>query len=297
MKILLSGSSGFIGSRLVADLSRANHAVSCLVRHRPGPDQIFWNPPSYQLNASHIEGFDAVIHLAGENIATQRWTAEKKKRIRESRVEGTHFLCETLQKLSKPPQVLISASAIGFYGDRGSEILKEESSVGRGFLSEVCQAWEQAADPARKKGIRVVHLRFAVVLDIHGGALVKMLLPFRLGLGGKVGRGDQYMSWISLKDLAAVVLYVLNHDSLKGPVNVVSPLAVTHLEFTKTLGKVLHRPTVFPMPAFLARLIFGELADALLLASTRVIPEKLLANGFQFQYPQLEMALKDLLQS
>jgi hypothetical protein len=235
------------------------------------------------------------VHLAGDNIASGRWTAAKKASIRNSRVQGTTVLCEALAQLVKPPKVLLSASAIGYYGDRGATTLREESPPGTGFLAEVCQAWEAATAPAVQRGIRVVYLRFGMVLSAAGGALAKMLTPFRLGLGGVVGTGKQYMSWIALDDVLGVIPHALSTETLHGPVNVVAPQAVTNQEFTTALGQVLRRPTKLPMPAFAARLLFGEMADALLLASTRVAPVRLLASGYTFHYPELEEALQHLL--
>jgi hypothetical protein len=235
------------------------------------------------------------VHLAGENIAAGRWTVEKKARIRDSRVKGTKTLCEALAQLSQPPKVLVSASAIGYYGDRGAELLWENSALGTGFLAEVCQAWEEATRPAMEKGIRVVLLRIGVVLSPAGGALAKMLLPFKLGLGGIIGSGKQYMSWIALDDVVGTIDHVLITDTLQGPVNAVAPHPVTNSEFTKTLRRVLRRPTLFPMPAFAARLAFGEMADELLLASTRVEPKRLIATEYRFRYPELEDALRHLL--
>jgi uncharacterized protein len=234
------------------------------------------------------------VHLAGENIA-ERWTAAKKVRIRDSRVKGTQVLCEALAHLASPPKVLVSASAIGYYGDRGEEILTEESAPGTAFLSEVCRAWEAAADPARQKGIRVVHARFGVVLSTAGGALAKMLPPFRLGLGGVLGSGRQYLSWIALDDAVGAIQHAIVTDALQGPTNTVAPRAVTNQEFTKTLGAVLGRPTAVPFPAFAARLMFGEMADELLLASARVQPVKLAASRYGYRYPELEGALRHLL--
>ena len=242
-----------------------------------------------------LEEFDAVVHLAGENIAEGRWTEAKKARIRESRTKPTRALSEALAKLNNPPKTLVSASAIGFYGDRGDEILREGSAPGSGYLPEVCLGWEGATASAVQKGIRVVHLRFGVVLATTGGALAKMLPPFRMGVGGKVGDGKQYMSWIALDDVMGAIHHVLITDRLIGPVNAVAPNPVTNSEFTKTLGRVLSRPTLFPVPAAAARIAFGEMADALLLASPRVIPARLVETGYQFRYPELEGALRHLL--
>jgi uncharacterized protein (TIGR01777 family) len=242
-----------------------------------------------------LEGLDAVVHLAGENIAARRWNAEQKARIRDSRVLGTKLLSDNLAKLRQPPRVLVSASAIGFYGDRGDEELTEASAGGTGFLAEVCKEWEAATDGVQKAGISVVHLRLGVVLSPKGGALAKMLTPFRLGLGGRIGSGRQWMSWITLDDVVGCIVHALASDSLHGPVNAVTPYPVTNYVFTKTLGRVLWRPTVFPMPSFMARLAFGEMADELLLASTRVFPQALVASNYCFLYGDLESGLRHLL--
>jgi uncharacterized protein len=296
MNILVTGASGLIGTSLVSSLTSSGHEVTRLVRRQPnsGEKAARWDPMAGTIDASAIEGVDAVVHLAGENIA-ERWTAAKKARIRDSRVKGTQLLCATLARLSSPPKVLVSASAIGYYGDRGEEILTEESPPGRGFLAEVCRAWEAATEPARQQGMRVVQVRFGVVLSPAGGALAKILPPFRMGLGGVLGSGRQYMSWIALDDVVGAIQHAIGTDGLQGPTNAAAPQAVTNQEFTKTLGKVLGRPTVFPLPAFAARLMFGEMADELLLASARIQPTKLLASGFRFRYPELEDALRHLL--
>ncbi len=236
-----------------------------------------------------------MVHLAGESIASGRWTVARKREIRDSRVLGTRLLSEALARMPRPPQVLLCASAIGYYGDCGSDVLKEDSPPGSDFLADVCKAWEAATAPAAQKGIRVVHLRSGIILSPKGGALAKMLFPFRMGAGGIIGSGKQYMSWIALDDTLGVIAFALQTPSLHGPVNVVAPNAVTNAEFTKTLGRVLHRPTIFPMPAFAARLAFGEMADALLLSSARVEPAALLRAGYHFQWRDLESALRHLL--
>jgi len=244
-----------------------------------------------------LDGFDAVIHLAGESIAEGRWNEEKKKRIRESRVKGTKLLGDALANVSRPPKSLIGASAIGYYGNRGDEILTETSAPGDGFLADVCVEWEKATQLATEKGIRVVNTRFGIILSPEGGALAKMLTPFRMGVGGKIGTGKQWMSWIALDDVVEGVMYALTNESLRGPVNFVAPNPVTNAEFTKTLGRVLSRPTFFPVPAFAARVAFGEMADALLLSSQRVAPTRLKAGGYQFSYSELRSALSHLLAS
>ena len=289
MKLAITGSSGLVGSALVSLLTAAGHEV--LRMRRPA----HWNPERSMVDLAALEAKDAVVHLAGENIASGRWTAKKKAQIRDSRIKGTKLIAESLAKLAQPPGVLVSASAIGFYGDRGNELLSEESGPGRGFLSEVCRQWEAATDPATRKGIRVVHLRTGLVLSRKGGALDKMLLPFKLGIGGKIGAGKQYWSWISLDDMCAAILHCIQAGGLHGPVNIVSPSPVTNLEFTKALGRVLSRPTIFPLPAFAARLALGEMADVLLLASARVEPVKLHTSRFMFRDKEIEATLRNML--
>jgi uncharacterized protein (TIGR01777 family) len=262
---------------------------------RPGHAEVHWQPETGSIATPGLEGLDAVVHLAGENIAAGRWTAEKKASIRDSRVQGTHLLCDALAQLVNPPKVLVSASAIGYYGDRGAEVLREDSRPGRDFLADVCRAWEAATAPAAQRGIRVVNLRFGIVLSAAGGALAKMLLPFKLGAGGIIGSGQQYMSWIALDDVVGAIHHTLITDTLHGPVNAVAPNPVTNAVFTKTLGRVLWRPTLFPLPAFVARAAFGEMADALLLASTRVEPARLKDTHYAFRYPELEGALRHVL--
>ncbi len=299
MHVLVSGSTGLVGSALVPALTAGGHRVTRLVRPRstgapPGAGTRPWDPAQGILNAADLEGVDAVVHLSGENIAGW-WTAAKKRRIRDSRVGSTALLAETLARLAAPPRVLVCASAIGYYGDRGAEELREGSGPGTGFLAEVCRAWEAATEPAARRGIRVVNTRFGIVLSAAGGPLAAMLVPFRLGLGGRIGSGAQYMSWIALADAAAALAHVLDSERLAGPVNLVAPGPVTNREFTATLGRVLGRPTLFPVPAFAARLALGEMAEELLLVSERGVPERLLAAGFAFRYPGLEAALRSAL--
>ncbi len=242
-----------------------------------------------------MEGLDAVVHLAGENIATERWSEEKKNRIRESRVDTAKKLCQNLITLSKPPKALICASAIGYYGDRGGELLDEKSTSGTGFLAEVCRDAESETQPASNAGMRVVLLRIGVVLSKNGGALAKMLLPFQMGIGGPLGSGRQYMSWIAIDDMVGTIVHALNNETLSGPVNAVAPNPVTNAEYSRVLGKVLKRPAFMPMPAFAVRALFGELADEILLSSMRVKPTILEISGYNYQYPQLQDALEHLL--
>ena len=296
MNILVTGARGLIGRALVPFLASAGHRVIRLVRSKAGSGagDVAWDPTAGTLDRAAFGGLDAVVHLAGENIFG-RWTASKKARIRDSRGRATQLLCESLAQLSPPPRVLVCASAVGYYGDRGAEALREESAPGNSFLAEVCQEWEAATQVATDRGIRVVNLRLGMVLTPAGGALVTMLLPFRLGLGGRFGSGRQFMSWIALDDLLEVVRHALTTEGLRGPVNAVSPNPVTNLEFTRILGRVLSRRTLFPVPGFAAHLVLGEMADALLLASARVDPARLLATGFRFRFPELESALRHLL--
>ena len=297
MKILLSGSTGLIGSELTSHLSKKGMEVARLVRAKSsasGP-QVLWNPVARIIDSKGLEGFDAVVHLAGDPIAEGRWTPEKKALIRDSRVRGTRFLTESLGRLSKPPRAFLCASAVGFYGERGDETLTEESGPGKGFLPEVGQEWEGACQPAAQTGARVVNLRFGIVLSPKGGALKKMLPPFRFGLGGRLGSGKQWMSWITLPDVAGAITHALSTESLRGPVNVVSPNPVTNLQFTQALGRALRRPAVLPVPAFAVRLLFGEMGDDLLLGSTRVEPKRLKGTGYRFRHPDLEPALRELL--
>jgi uncharacterized protein (TIGR01777 family) len=297
MKILVTGSTGLVGSALVDFLAEQGHEVRKLVRTEPtsAEDEIHWSPDTGSIDKAGLEGLDAVVHLAGENLASGKWTAEKKARIRNSRVEGTGLLCESLSELAQPPKALMCSSAIGYYGNRGDAVVNEGAFSGSGFLADVCHEWEAATGAATEAGIRVVNLRIGVVLSPDGGALAKMLPPFRMGSGGKLGNGKQYISWIALDDVVEVIHHVLTQDGLHGPVNAVTPHAVTNSEFTKTLGRVLNRPTLFGMPAFMVRSIFGEMADEMLLASTRVEPSRLVETAYTYHYPELEDALRHLL--
>jgi uncharacterized protein len=296
MKVLVSGSHGLVGRALIKSLLNKGDAVARLVREAPtGSSDIEWHPNHEQIDAGRLNGFDAVVHLAGESIASGRWSQEKKQRIRESRVKGTQLLSSALAQTSKPPTVFVCASAIGYYGDRGSELLTEESSPGNDFLANVCKDWEAATEPVKKKGIRLVNTRFGIILDRDGGALAKMLPPFRMGIGGRIGDGKQWMSWIALADVVGALEQVIENQTLSGPVNFVAPNPVTNATFTSTLGKILRRPTFLPVPAFGARLAFGEMADALLLSSQRVEPRRLKETAFQFKYVNLNDALSEIL--
>lgn len=293
MRIAITGASGFVGTALVPSLLSDGHEVIRLVRGVPrGAEEHRWDPEAGIPDLGELGPVDAVIHLAAENLAARRWSPTVKARILESRANPTRALAASLARASVRPRVLISASAIGYYGNRGDAPLTETSGPGEGFLSEVCQAWEAAADPARAAGIRVVHPRFGVILDRRGGALGAMLLPFRLGVGGRLGSGTQYFSWVSMKDVLDVVGHMLVDDRLEGPVNVTAPNPVTNAEFTRTLGHVLHRPAVIPVPGFALRALIGEIADAELLGGKRVLPAALEAAGYRFRHPDLEGALR-----
>jgi uncharacterized protein len=293
-KVLVSGASGLIGSAVTSHLRANGWLVTCLVRNSaPSAGEVSWDP-SQSLRPESVSGFDAVVHLAGETIVG-RWSEAKKRSIRDSRVAGTRNLAEALAKAPQPPRVFASASAIGFYGDRGEEVLHEGSSSGRGFLPEVCREWEAATQPASDAGIRTAHTRFGIVLSKDGGALAKMLTPFRLGIGGNMGNGRQWWSWIDLTDVVGAIEHVMNTITLQGPVNLVSPNAVTNAQFTKVLASVLSRPAIFPMPAFVARTVLGQMADELLLASQHVEPRKLLSGGYKFKQPDLRQSLESIL--
>jgi len=295
LKVLITGSSGLVGSALVSALRAGGHNVNRLVRGPvTAPDQISWNPAE-PLSPDSVSGFDAVVHLAGESIVG-RWTEAKKRRIMESRVPATRYLAAALAKAQQRPRVFLCASAIGYYGNRGDEILSEDSASGQGFGAELCRQWEAAAQSAADAGIRDLQIRTGIVLSAAGGALAKMLPPFRLGIGGNMGNGRQWMSWVDLRDVVGAIQHLLTAHSVSGPVNMVSPNPVRNAEFTRTLASVLHRPAILPMPAFAARLAFGQMADELLLASQRVRPAKLLAGGYAFQWPDLGPSLRDILE-
>jgi uncharacterized protein (TIGR01777 family) len=297
VNVAISGASGLIGDALIASLQAGGHRAIPLVRRapRPGEDALRWDPASGTITPAGPSVADAIVHLAGDSVMGLRWTADKKRRIRESRTIATRLLVQTLTRLAKPPAVLVCASGVGYYGSRGDEVLSEESRPGTGFLADLAREWEAATATAIAQGIRVVNLRLGVVLSAHGGALAKMLTPFRLGLGGVIGDGAQWMSWIALDDVTGAIRHALTTDALRGPVNAVAPAPVTNAEFTRTLGRALGRPTLVPLPAFAARLALGEMADELLLASQRVVPARLQASGYRFRYPTLEDALRAVL--
>ncbi len=297
LTILISGASGLIGSSLIPFLTTGGHRVVQLVRKYPltNNEDVFWDPSSGILDPGDLGKIDAVVHLSGENIGQGIWTQEKKKRIIESRVNGTHLISKTIAGLKDPPDVLICASAIGYYGNRGNQLLIEEDGPGDDFISDVCVKWEKAAEPAQQKGIRTVFMRIGVVLAPQGGALAKLMLPFKAGLGGKIGAGGQYMSWVSIDDVTGAIYHAFYNKDIRGPVNVVAPFPVTNLEFTKTLGKLFKRPTVFSVPSQAIKLAFGEMGKEILLSSTNVKPQKLIDAGYTFRYPDLEKVLSQTL--
>jgi uncharacterized protein (TIGR01777 family) len=298
LNILIAGASGLVGTDLIPFLTTQNHSVKTLVRDKKDVNEnsVYWNPDHQEVNPEHLEGYDAIIDLAGDNIGNGRWTDEKKKSILESRVKATSTLAKAIKKLKKPPKVFLNASAIGYYGDRGDEWVDENSPHGSGFLSEVCQQWEAEAKEAERPETRVVLLRTGVVFSPKGGAFATMLTPFKLGLGGVIGSGKQWVSWVAIDDLIAMIHHILATPEIRGPVNAVSSNPVTNYEMTKTIGKVIGRLTLFPLPAFMAKLVFGrEKAEEMLLASTRVKPGVLEKTGYQFLFPQLEDALRHML--
>ncbi len=297
MHILVSGATGLVGRALSRRLEADGHVVRRMVRNASphSSEAVYWDPAKGILSPDDLEDLDTVVHLAGEPIASGRWTPERKARIRDSRVKGTQLLCERLLACKKPPATLIAASAMGYYGNRGDEVLTEDSAAGSGFLAEVCQAWEERTEAARDGGIRVVNLRIGLVLSGSGGALSKMLPPFKCGLGGTLGGGKPWMSWIHLDDLVGAIVHAIDTTTLSGPVNGVAPSPVTNKTFTKTLGAVLGRPTFLPAPTPVLRTVLGEMADEMLLASTRIKPDRLITSGYTFAFPELEGALRDLL--
>ena len=298
MKILISGASGLVGKHLIPTLLAKGHEVHRLVRVKPnGADEIRWDAEKgFTIGEqAKLENFEAVVHLAGDNVASENWSDEKKRRIKESRATGTRVLVDALKAVKNPPKHFISASAIGFYGNRGDEILNEDSAAGEGFLPEVCAAWEEEIRRAETFPARVVFLRIGVVLAKDGGALEKMLTPFKFGVGGVVGSGKQWMSWIALDDLVKIIHFTLENENINGAVNAVAPVAATNQEFTKTLGKVLGRPTFLPVPEFAIKALFGEMGETLLLQGARVSPQKLLNAKFNFDFTNLETTMKHVL--
>lgn len=290
MKTMITGCTGLVGSALIESLFKNGHSIQCLKRDTTPETHHFWDTDS--LPKDHNDGFDTIIHLAGENVANGRWTKKKKEQILNSRLDGTRELIDYISLLANKPKVFLCASAIGYYGDRGNEILDEGSSLGVGFLAEVCRQWEKETQRLSSLGIRIVNLRFGMILSPNGGALHKMIPPFKAGLGGVVGTGKQHMSWISIRDVVSIIDFITKNETIKGPVNVVSPIQTTNKEFTKTLGKVLNRPTIFKVPAAAARLVFGQMADEMLLTSSRVTPQKLIQSGYQYVDQSLESVLR-----
>ncbi len=295
MRFGVTGASGLVGSALCEGLRQRDFEVIRIVRRDAGEGEIRWDPSRNELEASDLANLDGVIHLAGESIASGRWNGSRKRRIVESRTRGTSLLSQRLAEAGPKPRLLISASAIGFYGDCGSEPVDESAGPGDDFLADTCRQWENACEPAREAGLRVVNVRIGIVLSRDGGALQKMLTPFKMGVGGVIGSGQQYWSWIILDDLVRVFAHLIEQESVRGPVNAVSPASVTNATFTKALGRTLRRPTIFPMPAFVARLALGEMANALLLSSARVQPTVLLSSGFEFLYVDLDFGLRHTL--
>ena len=294
---MISGASGLIGSTLIPFLTTGGHMVHRLVRRPPvtSKGEIFWNPAENIIDPKAFEDIDCVIHLSGESIAEGRWTEKKKKSIFERRKKSNALIAETIANMKSPPKVFISASATGYYGDRGDSIVTEEDEPGSYFVSKICHEWEKAAEPAMGKGIRTTFLRIGAVLTPEGGALQKLLPSFQLGMGGKIASGNQYMSWICIDDVIGAIHHIIMDNNIEGPVNLVSPEPVTNRELTKTLGKVLARPALFTVPAFAIRLLFGEMGNELLLSSTRVKPARLLDSGYRFKFPALDETFLHLL--
>jgi hypothetical protein len=300
MRIAITGSSGLIGSELTEWFHAKGESLSLIVRgqqRRVTPHEvIYWRPGRSELEPARLEGHDVIIHLAGAGLADSRWTEERKQLILDSRVLGTELLATTLARLNNPPTLLVCASAVGYYGNRESgEIVDEDGSAGQGFLSEVCRRWEAAADPAREAGIRTVHSRFGMVLSRKGGALQRMLPVFNKGIGGRLGSGRQIVSWIALPEIPYIMQHVIESEGLGGPVNFVAPQPVSNKEFTDAVGRAINRPTALGAPAFALKLAYGQMAEETLLSGARVVPRKLLDSGYQFKYPELGPALKQIL--
>lgn len=296
--ILISGASGFIGAALKADFSEKGWVVRELSRKpSSSPNSFLWDPARGTIDPSALQGADVVVHLAGESIASLPWTEKKRKKIKASRVAGTSLIADAAARADKKPRLFISASAVGLYGNRGEEVLTEDSPAGQGFLADVAKDWESAAKPASDAGIRVAHLRIGIVLGKNGGIIKSMLRPFKLGLGGTLGSGRQFMSWISLKDIVRAFGFIIDSPSLSGAFNLTAPSPCTNLEFTRALGRALHRPTIFPVPAFILRIILGDFADEVLLGSTRAVPKRLMESGFSFEHKDLDSALSWALSS
>ncbi|NUM34162.1 MAG: TIGR01777 family protein [Candidatus Brocadiae bacterium] len=296
MKVLVSGSSGFLGKNLVFYLKQKGHEVISLVRtQNKGENTVYWNPEKGIIGK--LPPIDAAIHLSGENIGNERWTKEKKKKILDSRVLSTRLLAKTFSEMTTPPKMWLCASACGFYGNQGDKKLTEESPKGKGFLSDVCQEWEKETQSVKAKGIRVASLRFGIILSPQGGVLEKMLIPFKLGLGGPIGNGKQYVSWISLDDAVSAIHHCLICEKIQGPVNLVAPEPITNEGFSKLLGKILNRPTVFFIPNMAPRIMLGEMGEELVLYSIRSMPAKLLETGYSFIHPDMETALRYLLKN
>lgn len=293
MRVAITGATGLLGTALSRALLASGHAVLPVSR-RQLPGGVRWDPARRELDVGPLRAADAVVHLAGENLGSGRWTTRRKQQLLDSRIPATRWLAESLAALTPGPRILVSASAVGIYGNRQDEVLTEESSLGDDFLARLGREWEAAADPARQGGIRVVHPRFGVILSTTGGALARMLLPFRLGLGGPLGSGRQWMSWITIDDVVGGLLHSLATDSLEGPANFTAPNPVRNVEFARALGRVLHRPAVMPVPAIALHLAFGEMADATILASQRAIPVRLEASGYQVRQPEILAALRDV---
>lgn len=296
MDVAVSGSHGFIGSALLKALAAAGHRARPLVRRSAAEGEVSWDPEAGTIDDAELKGVDAVVHLAGVGIGDKRWTTEQKERIRWSRVKGTTLLARTLAGLPVPPKVMVSGSAVGYYGDRGDEILTEDSSPGDDFLAEVVRAWEEATEPAVEAGIRVVKLRSGIVQSPEGGALKKQLPLFKLGLGGPLGSGRQWVSWVTMDDEIGAILYALTSDDLAGPVNATAPEPLTSAAMAKAVGRALHRPAVLPVPKAALRLVVGrQMANEMVTASQRVVPARLQASGFTFRHPEAEAAMAALL--